>query len=65
MTVRTLQQQQLTAMQLTQTTTELREGYVRIELLAKELLRENPQSTTGQDALDLARKALSRNSGVE
>lgn len=60
MTVRTLQQQLVTAMQLTQTQTELREGYIRIEMIARELLRENPDSSTGKDALELAQNALQR-----
>lgn len=47
-------------MSIEATQRDLRDGAVRIEQIALELLRENPKSTTGKDALELARNALAR-----
>jgi hypothetical protein len=39
---------------------DIRDGWVRIEAQSLELLRENPNSTTGRDALEQARSALGK-----
>ena len=60
MTVRTLAQMEATVRQVQQQAQEIRDGWVRIDALADEMLRVNSESQTGKDAKELAQNALKR-----
>ena len=58
--VRTLAQQEKIMSDLKNTVAEIRDGWVRIEMVAKEILVSNPDSQSAKDAKDLATEVLTR-----
>lgn len=58
--VRTLAQQELIMANLKKTTQEIHDGWVRIEMVATEILAASPDSKVGKDAKELADDVLKR-----
>lgn len=58
--VRTLAQQELIMANLKKTTQEIHDGWVRIEMVAAEILATNADSKVGKDAKELADNVLKR-----